>query len=492
MLIMTSDEGLPGQSLDVDDIEVLRAALVMANARMAAIENEKTEALKALAQAEAKQQEYKATLAQATESSMQEVQTAQQSFSTELQNIIEQKLAVEAELVKAKQDAINLAVKVDKVASSIIEEQAAQLAKDAHFKIASAETTAAEAAATVEDRIKSAALETASTLIKETRDAIEKSFAEWDAAKDKAQKSELALFQRMQALDDMVLKEASGLGLQQTASGLQRQLNAADTEIQRLQAQVQAVSARAEAAESRALAADEALKQYQEMANRIAQEHEESAKKALEALKVAGAARLEAARSAFKADIEALQAALNTVHNAEKSQEQAYMRRYQALERSLAATEVLAKAWEERASAVEQLLQSSSADASEVSGGIEGLLSGGRMEKLLGNDSRKCDLIANGPRRDTREWMVHRMEEALQGLPPRKTGAQEESTVNLQLPTPEEVWSIATAKVKEDVFTKQAAEKEAINEQRRVLEKTLKKDIVWRPQQASGEAQNFR
>eukprot|EP00250_Pteridium_aquilinum_P027772 c3573_g1_i1 orf=286-3306(+) len=488
-LVMTSDNGLPGQGMDVDDIEVLRAAMVMAHDRMATAEREKTDALKGLAQAEAKQQEYAATLAQATESAVQEMQVAKQSFDAELQSIIERKLVLESELVLAKQDAIDLAVKVDKVASSIIQEQASHLAKEAHLKMAAAETSIAEATATAEERIKAAALETANSLIKETRDAIEKSFSEWEAAKDKARKSELALFQRMQALDDMVLKEASGLGLQQAASGLKRQLSAAESEIQRLQAQVQAISARAEAAESRALAADEALKQFQEMANHNAQEHEESAKKALEALKVAGAARLEAARSAFKADIEALQAALNTIHKAEKSQEQAYTRRYQALERSLAASEALAKAWEERASAVEELLRNSKhevADANEVSGGNEGIQSGGRMETLLGNDSKKWDLIANGPRMDTRDWMECRLKEALQGLPPRTVAQDdEESSVNLQLPVPEEVWSIATAKVKEDIFTKQAAEKEAIDEQRRVLEKTLKKETAKKLQQVS-------
>lgn len=488
-LVRTSDEGLSGQGMDLDDVEGLRAALVVAHGRMAAAESEKAEALKALAQAEARLQEYGATVVQSTESAMQEMQAAKESFNMKLQNIIEQKLAVESELVLAKQDAIELAVSVDKVADSIIEEATAHLAEEARLTMAAAKTSAAKATATVEERIKSATLDTANAMIRETRDAIEKSFAALEAAKNKAQKSEIALFQRMQILDDMVLKEASALGLQQAASSLQRQLQAADREIQRLQAEVKAVLARAEAAESRATAADEALKQFQETANHSAQEHEESARRALEALKVAGAARLEAARSAFKADIEALQAALNTVQQAEKSQEQAYIRRYQALERSLAAAETLTKAWEERALAVEELLRKSREegnDVIEVSGGIEGILTGGRMETLLGNDSRKWDLLANGPKRDTPEWMVRRIEVALQGLPPRKLGqVQEESGLKLQLPGPEEVWCIATAKVKEDVYTKQAAEKEAIDEQRRVLEKTLKKKTVRRPLQVS-------
>ncbi|MCO5586005.1 hypothetical protein L7F22_039942 [Adiantum nelumboides] len=474
---------------DFKDVEGLKTALDVAQAGIASAESEKIEALKALAQAEAKLQEYAATVVQGTESALQEMQAAKDSFNMELQAILEQKLAVESELVLAKQDALELAVRVDKVADSIIKDTTANIAEDAMLKIAAARTSAAEAAHTVEEKIRSATVDTANALIKETRDAIEKSFAALEAAKEKAQKSEIALFQRMQILDDMVLKEASALGLQQSASSLQRQLQAAESEIQRLQAEVKAVLARAEAAESRATAADEVLKQFQETANQSAQEHEESAKRALEALKVAGAARLEAARSAFKSDIEVLQAALNTVQKAEKSQEQAYSRRYQALERALAAAEALTEAWKERALAVEDLLRkykSEGADAVGVSGGIEGALTGGRMGASLGNESRKWDLLANGPRRDTPEWMVRRIEVALQGLPPRKLGqAEEEIGKKLDLPGIEEVWCIATAKVKEDVYTQQAAEKEAIDEQRRVLEKTLKKKAGRRPQKIS-------
>ncbi|MCO5602610.1 hypothetical protein L7F22_056744 [Adiantum nelumboides] len=474
---------------DLKDVEGLKTALAVAQAGIASAEGEKTEALKALAQAEAKLQEYAATVVQGTESALREMQAAKESFNMELQGILEQKLTVESELVLAKQDALELAVRVDKVADSIIKETTANIAEDAMLKIAAARTSAAEAAHTVEEKIRTATVDTANAMIKETRDAIEKSFAALEAAKDKAQKSEIALFQRMQILDDMVLKEASALGLQQSASSLQRQLQAAESEIQRLQAEVKAVLARCEAAESRATAADEVLKQFQETANQSAQEHEESTKRALEALKVAGAARLEAARSAFKSDIEALQAALNTVQKAEKSQEQAYSRRYQALERALAAAEALTQAWQERALAVEGLLRkfkSEGADAVEVSGGIEGALTGGRMGASLGNESRKWDLLANGPRRDTPDWMVRRIEVALQGLPPRKFGqAEEEIGKKLDLPGIEEVWCIATAKVKEDVYTQQAAEKEAIDEQRRVLEKTLKKKAGRRPQKVS-------
>lgn len=487
--LVTSGE-LPGQGVDLNDIGALKEALLTARARAAAAESERAEALKALAQAEARQQEYAASLVQSTETAMQEIQVARASFNTELQNIIEQKLAVETELVLAKQDAIELALSVEKIADTVLEEATAHLAKETQLKIAAVETSAAEAAAAVEERIKTAALDTANAVSRDMRDAIEKSFAALEAAKDKAHKSEIALFQRVQILDDTVLKEAAGLGLQQAVSSLERQLEAAKSEVNQVRAEIKAVLARAEAAEARAAAADQALIQVQEIADRNAQEQEESARKALEALKVAGAARLEAVRSAFKADIEAIQAAVDILQKAEKFQEQAYLQRCQALERSLGAAETLAKAWKEQALVVEELLQKSSegVDAIEISGGIHDILTGGRMETLLGIDSRKWDLLANGPRRETPDWMIRRIEVALQGLPPRKPGqVHEENDVRLQLPKSEEVWCIASAAVKEDLYTKQAAEKEAIDEQRRVLEKTLTKKTVWKPRKISVE-----
>lgn len=487
--VLATSEGLPGEEVDFNDIGSVKAALVVAHARTSAAESGRAEALKALAQAEARQHEFAARLVGAKESAVQEIQAAKESFNMELQSVNDQKLAVETELVDSKKHAIELAMTVEKIADSVVDDATSHLVLEARSKIAAAEASAAEAAATVEEKIKTISLDTANEMIRETRDAIELSFAALEAAKDKARKSEIALFQRVQILDDMVLKEASALGLQQAVSSLRRQLEAGNNEINRLQAEVKAVLARAEAAEARADAADEALIRVQEAANKSAVEHEESARKALEALKSAGAARLDAARSAFKADVEVLQAAVDTVQKAQKSEEQAYLRRYRALERALGATEKLANAWKERALEVEELLLKSreeDVNVIEVGGGIQSVLTGGRMETQLGNDSRKWDLLANGPRRETPDWMVRRIEVALQGIPPRKlVEDQEESDVHLQLPTPEEVWSIAGAKLKEDLYTKEVAEKEAIDEQRRVLEKTLRKKTVRRPEKPS-------
>lgn len=182
-LAMTMKEGLSEKDVDINDVEGLRSALAVAQARTAAAEREKTEALEALAQAEAKLQEYASTVVQGNESALQEMQAAKESFNMQLQCILEQKLAVESELVLAKHDAIELAVRVDKVADSIVRETTANLAEDAMLKIAAAKTSAAGAALTVEEKVKDATVDTANAMIKETRDAIEKSFAALEAAK---------------------------------------------------------------------------------------------------------------------------------------------------------------------------------------------------------------------------------------------------------------------------------------------------------------------
>eukprot|EP00249_Psilotum_nudum_P024115 c29097_g1_i3 orf=478-3477(+) len=478
---------LSGQCIDLDDAASLRATLLAAEDRVAAAEREKADALEALAKAEAKQQEYGVNLVQTTAAAMQEIESAREIFNKELEMILEEKLAVESELVLAKQDAIDLAVKVEMLAESAIQEATANLAEEAQLRIAAAEASAAEASEKVDNRIRIAAIDAADSMLKESRDVIEKSFTALEAAKEKAQKAEVGLFQKMQILDDLVLKEVSALGLQQAISTLQQQLQAAKNENERLRAEIKAVMVRAETAEACVSAAGSAMQQSQATARKSEQEHEQKTKNALEALKNAGEARLEAAKAVFKADIDAFQAAVNTLSKANKAQEQANIRKYEALERSLVTAEVTARAWKERAVAVEDLLRKIKEQAieTEVSGTMLDELNGGRIITFLGSDSRKWHLLANGPRRETPDWMLRRIKVALQGLPPRKTFEGEaETEIHLQLPTSEDTWSIASAKVKEDIFTREAAEKETIDKQRRALEHALQRKTVRRPKEA--------
>lgn len=71
----------------------------------------------------------------------------------------------------------------------------------------------------------------------------------------------------------------------------------------------------------------------------------------------AAAAREEAAVIAYKAETDSLRAAMVSVQKTERVKEDAVHRRFQALEKALMAAEGSAKAWKERAAAVESLLK---------------------------------------------------------------------------------------------------------------------------------------
>ena len=149
--------------------------------------------------------------------------------------------------------------------------------------------------------------------------------------------------------------------------------------------------------------------------------------------------------------------------------------RYEALERSLVASEAVASAWKNRALAAEEVLRQIKESGIEIMGRnrfAEQISAGNRLK----NDSRIKDLFENGPRSDTPEWMRRRIEAGQQGLPPMRPvslSGEVEAVIPLQLPSPEDVWSVANAKVKEDIYTAQAAEKEALDLQRKALEKAL-------------------
>ncbi|KAH8949300.1 hypothetical protein BDL97_10G025000 [Sphagnum fallax] len=118
----------------------------------------------------------------------------------------------------------------------------------------------------------------------------------------------------------------------------------------------------------------------------------------------------------------------------------------------------------------------------------------GRLGLLLEKESRRQDLLANGLRRETPEWMKRRLMLGQQGLPPRTSllsSADVEAMLPLELPSPKDVWSIASAKVKDDMYTAQAAEKQALDLQRKVLQQALErktaKKWVKDPEAAEGK-----
>lgn len=109
---------------------------------------------------------------------------------------------------------------------------------------------------------------------------------------------------------------------------------------------------------------------------------------------------------------------------------------------------------------------------------IDQALNEGRLEMFHGSDSRIKDLLKNGPRRETPDWMKRRLQTGLQSLPPMQPTtitAEIDAMIPLQLPSPENVWDFSNSNVKEDdKFSVRAAEMEALHLQRTALERALR------------------
>eukprot|EP01018_Ginkgo_biloba_P014005 Gb_18574 [translate_table: standard] len=465
----------------MDEVAAMRVALQEANARAAAAEQGRRKATDELARVEVKQKEYADNLVHNTKLAVSELEAAKASFHQQIQKLLDEKLAVQSELVLAKEDAIDLAVQVEKFAEIAIQDATAHIVEEAKLRVSAAETSATEATHQVEEKLRNAANDGSVTVVTESKDLVDKSFAIAEAAREQANKANAALHEGLHVLDKLVHVESSNLGLQNAVHNLERQLKATQNEIGKLQAELKAAEARANAAEAQAAASYKALLEVQESADRAALAQEETSKHALEVLKKAAAEREEAAARTFKLELESMQSAFDAVKKAEGIKEQAYLRRFEALERALTAAEANAKAWKERSQTAELLLQ-------KTRGGMdkgeepEYMLNGGRIGLLIGDDSQKWNLLAHGPRRETPEWMARRMDCVCPKFPPVKHKAPEqviEAAIPLDLPKPEEVWSIAKEKLKEnDMFTKQAAEREALKKQRKALERVLQRKTI--------------
>jgi len=178
--------------------------------------------------------------------------------------------------------------------------------------------------------------------------------------------------------------------------------------------------------------------------------------------------------------------------------------RFESLERTLLAVEGAAAAWKNRALMAEETLKLAMINGAEIDTSsmvVDQIQNVGRLEMLPGSDSRIKDLLENGPRRETPDWMQRRLQTGQQDLPPMQptsTTVDIDAMIPLQLPSPENVWDVSNSKVREDDrFSVRAAEKEALDLQRTALERALQtksiKPLVRYPEDSektSGLPQN--
>ncbi|XP_019195534.1 PREDICTED: uncharacterized protein LOC109189197 [Ipomoea nil] len=468
---------------DENELLATRKALAEARARQEAVEKERDHLLEELARYDSKQRDYVDAIRLDKEMAISELEAAKAMFNQKLEQSLEERFNLESKLALAKQDAIELAVQVEKLAEIAFQQATSHILEDVQLRVSAAETSAAEAAYQIEEQIRNATEGTIVSIIQRTKDAIEKALAVAESAGDHTGKVMSAFTDDMSSVEHITSIESQNVQLQTVVNDLESQLLICKSEIERLKLELETVSQRAVALENQANDAEKALHAFQESSRKTAIQQEQEINSLLEKMKKETAEKKRAASKVFKNELESIKAAIEAAKEISRSQEEAYMRRGDALQRSLKASEAASKMWRQKAELAEALLLNKNlSEGAEEDAIFVG--SGGRINLLVDNDSQKGKLLSDGPRRDIPVWMARRINSICPKFPPRKTNISEVMASrfkSLQLPKPDEVWSIAQEKPKEgDILIEHVIEKEVIEKKRKSLERALqRKTIKW-------------
>lgn len=478
------DDG-DGHVLEIDEDEVIaaRKALSEARARQEVIEKERDQLLEELARYEAKQKEYVNTITHDKELAIAELKAAENLFNKKLEEAVEEKFSLESKLVLAKQDAVELAVQVEKLAENAFQQATSHIVQDAQLRVSAAETSAAEADYHFEERIRNATEGTILSIVEQSKHAIEKALAEAEKAGECAAKSVALFSDGMNSVDEIASTQSQNVKLQNVISDLESQLLTTRREVDRLKLEMEQVRAQAKVFERRANDAEKALVEFQELSRKKNLQHEEEIKALQEKMKKEVTERKKAVSKAFKVELESIKDVIEAAKGTAHSKDEAYMRRCEALQRSLKASEATTKMWRQRAEMTESLLLKESAHG-ERDEDVIFMVNGGRIDLLTNDDSQKWKLLSDGPRREIPKWMARRIQTICPKFPPRKIDVSEALTSkfkSLDLPNANEVWSIAQEKPKQgDTFSEHVVEKETIEKKRKALERALqRKTIQW-------------
>lgn len=459
-----------------------RQDLSEARARLEATEKERDELLEELARSEAKQQEYMATIMHDKELAIAELEAAKALFNQNLQESVEEKFNLESKLVLAKQDAVELAVQVEKLAEISFQQATSHILEDAELRVSAAETSAAEAAYQIEERIRNAIEGTIMSVVEKSKEAIEKALAVAETASEQSTKV-MATFTDSIPVGEIASIQSQNLMLQNTIDDLKSQLSVSRSEADKLKLELKQAREQANAIELRASDALKALLEYQESSRKKSLQQEEEVKSLMEKMKKDAADKQKAASKAIKAELNAIKAAVESAKETARSKDEAYLRRCEALQRSLKASEAASKMWRQRAELAESLLLKEGPLGEGEEDAIF-VVNGGRIDLLMDDNSQKWKLLSDGPRREIPDWMARRIRSICPKFPPRKVDISEALTSkfkSLNLPNPSEVWSIAQEKPKEgDTLIEHVIEKEIIEKKRKALERALqRKTIQW-------------
>lgn len=466
-----------------DELMVAKKALSEAQHRQNAIEKERDQLLEELARSEAKKQEYISAILHDKEVTIKELEAAKSLFQKKLEASVEEKFTLESKLVLAKHDAVDLAVQVEKLAEVAFQQATSHILEDAQLRISSAETTAAEAAHLIERQIQDATEGTLSSIVEKSKYAIERALVVAEEAGERAKEAMETFIDGTSPFTEMTSVQEENIKLQGMISDLESQLMVAINEADRLKIELEHARQQLKAFEQRAIDAEKALLDLQESSRKTTLKQEEEMKLMLEKMKKDMAERTKAISKAFKTDLKNIKATLEAAKEVSHCKDYAYLRRCEALQRSLKSSEDALKMWRQRAEMAESLLLKERLQDEGDRDSIY-VVNGGRIDLLTNVDSQKWKLLSDGPRREIPQWMARRIKAISPRFPPRKIDVAESLTSkfrSLELPKADEVWSIAREKPKEDdALIEQVFERETIERKRKALERALqRKTTKW-------------
>lgn len=470
-------------NIEEDELMTARKALSEAQARQEAIEKERDQLLENLACSEAKQQEYVATILHEKELAIAEVEAAKSLFDQKLQESVEEKFSLESKLVLAKNDAVELAVQVEKLAEIAFQQATSHILEDARLRVSAAETAAAEAAYEMEKQIRDVTEGSILSIVEQSKYAIEKALDVAEKAGEHATKAVSEFTEGMNPLDELASIQSKNIMLQGVVNDLESQLLLTRSDVDRLKLELEKAHAHANAFELRAKDAEKALLEFQESSKKNTLQKEEEIMSLIEKMKKDSSERKKNSSKAFKAELQSIRDAIGAAKEMAHSKDDAYLRRCEALQRSLKASEATTKMWRQRAEMAESILCKERPLGEGDEDSIY-VVNGGRIDLLTDDDSQKWKLLSDGPRREIPQWMARKIRTIRPRFPPRKIDVAEALSSkfkSLDLPKPNEVWSIAQEKPKEgDILIEHVIEKETIEKKRKALEHVLQgKTIQW-------------
>lgn len=311
-----------------NDVEALKAALLDFEARALAAEKAEKQALQALAAIRSKSQDSTKNLVQNTEEAVVELEAVKDAYRTELDKMSKAKKKVDLQLFEEKQESLDLAVRVEKIAELAISNATARIADEANLKVAAAETAAAEAIFQLEERVRHSADETSASVLMDARLALEEALAAAKTAKGQAEKAQACLVDQVGLQNDLAELQAKLLLQEEALLSVGRHLQVAKGETERFRIELDEAQNFMKAATARVAAAEGVVLDVQKAAEQAAKDREESSQRAMDAIKKAARAKEDADKVAYKSEIDSLQDAISVSQKANEARRLAEKSRY--------------------------------------------------------------------------------------------------------------------------------------------------------------------